>query len=145
MDETAAELTPPVARFRPYPWLTALAAAATLVAVGLAWEAHDAPSRLMFAVAAVVVAAYAIGDVVFSPRLTADRTGIRVRSPMTRADLRWDEIEAVRADTRDRLGLRSTTLEIDTGETVIVFSKRSLGADPEFVARKVRAFAPRRP
>jgi hypothetical protein len=141
VDETAGELTPPAVRFRPYPWLTALAGVGTVIAVVLAWLAADAPSRLIFGIAAVVAGAYAIGDVVFAPRLSADRTGVRIRTPMTRADLRWDEIEAVRVDTRDRLGLRSTTLEIDTGEAVVVFSRRSLGADPEFAARKVRAFA----
>lgn len=142
MDETAGEVTPPAVRFRPYPWLTALAGAGAVLAIVLTWQATDAPGRLIFGIAALITAAYAIGDVVFSPRLSADHTGVRIRAPMTRADLRWDEIEAVRADTRDRLGLRSTTLEVDTGETVVVFSKRSLGADPEFVARQVRAVAP---
>ena len=64
------------------------------------------------------------------------------RSPTGRADLDWDQIDSVRADTRQRLGLRSTTLEIDTGQTVMVFSKRALGADPEFVAKTILAFAP---
>jgi hypothetical protein len=142
VDTAVDELTPPAAQFRPQPWLTAAAGMGAVVAIVIAWLATDAPSRLIFGIAAVVLAAYAAGDVVFAPRLVADRNGVRVRAPMSRADLRWDEIESVRADTRERLGLRSTTLEIDTGHTVLVFSKRALGADPEFVAKKVRAFAP---
>jgi hypothetical protein len=139
------ELTPAAAEFRPYTGLTAAAGVGAVVAVVLAWLADDAPSRLLFAIAAVVLAAYTVGDLVFAPRLRADRTGVRIRTPMTRADLRWDEIEDVRADTRDRLGLRSTTLEIDIGADIVVFSKRALGADPEFVAKQVRAFAPGEP
>ena len=39
------------------------------------------------------------------------------------------------ADIRARLGLRSTTLEIDAGATLVVLSRRALGADPEAAAQ----------
>jgi hypothetical protein len=142
VDNAVDELTPATAQFRPQPWLTAAAGLGTVGGIVLAWMADDAPSRLIFGIAALVLAAYAVGDLVFAPRLAADRNGVRVRAPTGRADLDWDQIDSVRADTRQRLGLRSTTLEIDTGQTVMVFSKRALGADPEFVAKTILAFAP---
>jgi hypothetical protein len=49
----------------------------------------------------------------------------------------------VRADTRQRLGLRSVTLEIDAGDELHVFSKRALGAEPDAVAGLIRAMDPR--
>ena len=55
---------------------------------------------------------------------------MRIRTPLTRADLAWREVEDVSADVRSRYGLRSTTLEVDAGEVLVVFSRRSLGADP---------------
>ena len=48
-------------------------------------------------------------------------------------------------DTRSRYGLRSSTLEVDAGETLVVFSRRALGADPTTVQDIVRAFDPRPP
>jgi hypothetical protein len=62
---------------------------------------------------------------------------------LTRARLRWDEVDGVRADTRIRHGLRSTTLEIDAGPLLAVLSRRALGAEPADVADVVEAFRPR--
>lgn len=142
MDE-AHPLTAPTLRFAPDLRLTALIAGAMLIAVGLAATADDAISRAVWIGAALVLAAYAAGDVIFRPRLTADATGLRIRSPLARASLAWPEIEDVRADVRSRLGLRSVTLEVDAGETLVVFSRRALGADPEAVQELVRAMQPR--
>jgi PH (Pleckstrin Homology) domain-containing protein len=81
--------------------------------------------------------------VVFWPRLAADHTGLRIRTPLARADLSWSDVESVTADTRSRYGLRSSTLEVDAGSTLVVFSRRALGADPETVQDVVRALDPR--
>ena len=62
--------------------------------------------------------------------------------PFARTDLTWPEVDRVRADVRSRLGLRSTTLEIDAGEVLVVFSRRALGADPKIVQDLVLALAP---
>jgi hypothetical protein len=91
-----------------------------------------------------VLAGYSIGDVIFWPRLVADSTGLRIRTPLARADVAWADIEDVRADVRQRYGLRVTTLEVDAGETLVVFSRRSLGADPGTVSALVRSLDPRR-
>jgi hypothetical protein len=97
---------------------------------------------VLFGLAAVVLACYVIGDLCFRPRLAADRDGVRVRAPFARGFFPWSQVE-VRADERSRHGLRTVTLEIDSGETVVVLSRRALGADPVQVAHTLRALAPR--
>ena len=134
----------PVVSFGPDRRLTALAAVAALAAFVLAFTAVDGAGRLLFALAGVVLAGYALGDLVFWPRLSADATGIRIRTPFTRATLPWGQVEDVRADVRSRYGLRSTTLEVDAGTLLVVFSRRALGTDPEVAAGLVRAMRPDR-
>lgn len=131
----------PVVRFGPDRRLTLAAAVGALVAVALLLST-DATGRVLFAVAAAVLACYAVGDLVWWPRLTADVAGVRVRTPFVRTDLAWSQVDDVRADVRTRYGLRSATLEVDAGEVLVVFSRRSLGADPETVASLVRALRP---
>jgi hypothetical protein len=141
----APERQPAVARFVPDRRYTGLAAAGAVAAVLAAVFTPDPPGRLLFALAALVLTAYVVSDLVFSPRLTASRDGLRIRSPMLRTELPWSAVEDVRADVRTRYGLRSTTLEVDAGETFAVFSRRSLGAEPEHAADLVRAFRPSGP
>ena len=57
--------------------------------------------------------------------------------------LGWDDVEQVRADDRLRLGLRTTTLEIDAGAVLVVLSRRAIGADPAEAAALINAFRPR--
>jgi hypothetical protein len=132
----------PVVRFAPDRRLTAAAGGGALVALVLSLTTSDVAGRLLWAVAVVVLLAYVAADLIWSPRLSADATGVRIRSPFARADLRWDQIHSVHADVRSRYGLRSSTLEVDAGEVFAVFSRRSLGADPETVAGLVRAMQP---
>lgn len=124
---------------RRYTALAAAGAGAAAVALALA---GDPPGRVLAAVALVVLLTYVVSDLVFSPRLVATAEGLVVRSPLVRATVPWSEVEDVRADTRIRLGLRSTTLEIDAGQTLVVLSGRALGADPAEVADLVRALRP---
>lgn len=144
MDDLTDARRQPVTRFGPDRRITALIGVGALGALGLTLAATDGPGRLIFALAAIVLAGYAVGDLVFWPRLAVDASGLRIRTPLARADLTWTDIEDVRADERTRYGLRSTTLEVDAGETLIVFSRRALGADPATVQDLVRAFAPPR-
>ena len=130
------------ARFVPDRRYTVLAAGGFLVAVGLAFVAGEAPGRLLAAVAALVLGAYVVADLLFSPRLLATTDGIVINSPLLRTRLAWGEVEHVRADVRLRMGLRSTTLEIDAGATLAVLSRRAIGADPEQAARLIEAFRP---
>jgi Bacterial PH domain len=128
--------------FRPDRRYTVLSAVGAAVALVLVLVLHDPPGRVLAGVGLAILAAYAVGDLVFSPRLTASSDGVVVRSPLLRARLTWPEIEDVRADSRVRYGLRSSTLEVDAGAVLAVFSRRALGADPEEAAALVRACRP---
>jgi hypothetical protein len=133
----------PVVRFGPDHRVTALAGIGLVVALALAVVGDDPAGRLLAIIAVVVLLAYVVSDLVFRPRLTASGEGVIIRAPTTRAALPWSDVERIHADTRLRLGLRSTTLEIDAGSTLVVLSRRALGADPETVAELVNAFRPR--
>lgn len=132
----------PTVSFRPDRRYTLLALGGTLIALVLIAVLRDPPGRVLAAVAAAILLIYAASDVLFSPRLAASAAGLVVRSPLLRAELSWDEVEDVRADTRVRYGLRSTTLEVDAGAVLAVFSRRALGADPADAAALVRACRP---
>ena len=80
---------------------------------------------------------YAVGDLIWSPRLAADAHrradphAVHPRRPALGRD------RATCAPTSaPGYGLRSTTLEVDAGDVLVVFSRRALGADPEAVARR---------
>jgi hypothetical protein len=134
----------PVCRFGPDRRLTAATAGLARAAAAAALLTQDGPGRVLFAGAAALLVAYAATDLAFWPRLTASAAGLVIRTPLQRARLPWSQVEAVRADSRERFGLRSVTLEVDAGETLVVFSRRALGADPETVAALVTAMDPRR-
>jgi PH (Pleckstrin Homology) domain-containing protein len=133
---------PPVAHFGPDPRQTALTGVGAVLVAALSF-ATDTAGRLLLIAAALILAGYALTDLLFRPRLTVDAAGIRVRSPLARADLAWPDVTAIRADERSRYGLRSVTLEIDGADQLIVLSRRALGAPPDAVAALVRSFDPR--
>jgi hypothetical protein len=132
----------PEARFLPDRRYTALAGGGLVVAVVLALVTAPAPGRLLAAIAALLLAGYVASDLLFSPRVVASADGVVINSPLLRTRLSWAEVEDVRADVRQRLGLRSTTLEIDAGATLAVLSRRAIGSDPEDAARLIGAFRP---
>ena len=125
----------PVYRFGPDRRVTALTAAGGFVAIVVAVFTADAGARVLAALAAVVLFAYAVSDLLFWPRLTLSADGVQVHGPFDRAALGWDAVDAVRADVRVRHGLRSVALEIDSGDSLVVLSRRALGADPAEVAK----------
>lgn len=144
MDELTGTDRAPVLRFGPDRRVSALLAGGAILALVLALTAVDGAGRLLFAMVVMVLAGYSIGDLAFWPRLLADASGLRIRTPLARANLTWSDVDDVRADERTRYGLRSTTLEVDAGQTLVVFSRRELGADTATVQDLVRALAPRR-
>ena len=133
----------PTCRFGPDRRLSALSGALTLIAIAAAALSPDPAGRVLLGGAALVLLTYTVTDLVFWPRLIASGEGLVIRTPMTRAHIAWADLDAVRADTRERLGVRSVTLEIDAGEQLVVFSRRALGADPATVAGLISAFTPR--
>lgn len=136
MDEIARA---PTCRFGPDRRLTGLSAVLALIAIGFVVLSGDAPGRVLAGVAAALLVGYTVTDVAFWPRLTASGEGLRIRTPTMRATLPWTEVD-VRVDERSHLGLLSRTLEIDAGSQLVVFSRRTLGADPREVAELLAAF-----
>lgn len=130
-------------RFGPDLRISALAFLVGIAALVLALATGDRGGQILWGIAAAVLCGYALGDVAFWPRLVVDASGLRIRSPFARADLTWSDLDDVRADVRSRYGLRSSTLEVDAGETLVVFSRRALGADPSTVQDLIHAMDPR--
>lgn len=120
-------------RWSPRPVETALAAGGALLAAVLAVVA-DPAGRLLFGVAAVGLLALTAADLLLRPRLAADPTGVQIRTLAVRRRLPWSALERVDVDERNRYGLTARTLELDTGGTLVVLGRRSLGADPRDVA-----------
>jgi hypothetical protein len=134
---------PAQARFVPDRRYTALAAGGVLGAIAAVLITADPAGRLLFGTAALLLFGYVVADLWFSPRVLASSSGIVIRSPLTRARLTWDQVDSIRAETRFRRGLRSTTLEIDAGPVLAVFNRRSLGTEPIEAAALIEAFRPR--
>ncbi|HWG99775.1 MAG TPA: PH domain-containing protein [Pilimelia sp.] len=109
----------------------ALAALAALVA-------EDAVAIVAALAAMLALVGWAVRDLLRPVRLAADRQGVTVASGLRGARrLAWSEVERVRVDDRPRLGLRTRTLEIDTGEALYLFGPHDLGAPPEEVAARL--------
>jgi hypothetical protein len=138
----SGETRSPVCRFGPDRRLTALFGVLAVGAAASTALSQDPAGRILLAVSALILAAYTVTDLIFWPRLVVSAAGLQVRTPGFRGSFAWGEVESVHADVRARLGLRSTTLEIDASESLLVFSRRALGADPDSVAGVVRAFNP---
>ncbi len=62
-----------------------------------------------------------------------------------RRRLSWPEIERVRVDRRERLGLRAELLEVDAGDSLHLFSRNDLGAEPDEVLATLLALRSARP
>lgn len=131
-----------VRAFGPDRRLTAAYAGAAFVAVLATALTTDAAGRILFGVAALIFVGYALTDVVYSPRLVATAQGLSIHSPTLTGEFAWSDVHAVRADSRQRAGLRLVTLEIDVADSLAVFSRRALGADPEAAARQIRLVRP---
>lgn len=131
-----------VRMFGPDRRLTAAYAGAAFVAVLATALTTDAAGRILFGIAALICVGYALTDVVYSPRLVATAQGLSIHTPTLRGEFPWSQVHAVRADSRQRAGLRLVTLEIDVADSLAVFSRRALGTDPDTAARQIRLVRP---
>jgi Bacterial PH domain len=110
----------------------------------------DPAGRVLVGAAAVLVLVLAVRDAVVRPRLTAGPGGVDVRTLSGRQHLPWRGLRVQVRATR-RLGVRSRTLELDTAAgpdddgVLVVLGRRDLGADPDEVARALRALDPTTP
>jgi hypothetical protein len=80
---------------------------------------------------AIGVAAWAARDLVAPVRLAADQAGLTLVTGFARRHrLGWRQVDRVRVDVRRR----SRMLEVDSGETLYLFSRYDLDADLDEVA-----------
>jgi hypothetical protein len=126
-------------QFGPNRYLGAGAGVGAIVLAVLVVTTDDRGGRLLYALAALVLAAVCAFDLIWNPRLVATPERLRLRSPAGSHDLSWPQVDAVRVDERTRLGLASATLEIDAGDLLVVLSRHALNADPREVAGLVEA------
>ena len=101
--------------------LGALALALVVVAVQ-----SDAAGRLLTAPAAVVALVLAVRELRGGPVLRADAHGIALRQGWRRIEAPWADVERMRV-VKDR---RTTLLEVDIGQTVVLLSRLRLGRLP---------------
>jgi len=122
-----------------------LGAVAVLVLV-LAFGRDDPVQWTAAAAVAIGLGVWALRDVVAPVRLAADAEGVTVVTGFAgRRRLPWAQIERVRLDRRDRLGVTTELLEIDADDALFLFSMHDLGADPHQVLEvleKLRADQP---
>ncbi|WP_025618121.1 PH domain-containing protein [Salinispora cortesiana] len=117
--------------------------AGALVALGLLLADGD-PVRLMLTVlAAAALLVWAARDLLAPVRLAVDPDGLTVVSGFAgRRRLPWSQVAEIRVDQRARLGRSNAALEVDTGETLHLFGRFDLDADPVDVAAQLRAARP---
>src|SRR3954469_12716175 len=121
-------------RVAPAPTLLKFAGALLLAAVAALSGARR--GRLLLAgVGALALGAYGLRDLLAPVRLSADAEGVTVvRGYAGHRRIPWPEVERVGVGEHRSLGLRTELLEIDTGESLHLFSRYDLGASCEEVA-----------
>jgi hypothetical protein len=132
---------PATSRWRVSPALPALklAGAALVAVLGVAFN-DDRLTLWVAAAAAALLSTWAARDLIAPVRVAADLDGVTVVAGfLGHRRLAWDKVEGVRVDTRPRLGIRTETLEIDTGEALFLFGASDLGAPPTEVATALEA------
>ncbi|GIJ35160.1 PH domain-containing protein [Verrucosispora sp. WMMD703] len=116
-----------------------LAAAASVLALGILLAAGDPLRPVLGGLAAAVLTGWGLRDLVAPVRLAVDPTGITVPAGLlSRRHLAWSMVETIQVHRRSGRGLAGPTLEIDTGDSLHLFSRLDLGADPAEVADALR-------
>jgi hypothetical protein len=110
-------------------------AAAILAVIGTLILARDGSQYAAGLALAAVFGALAARDLLVPVRLSADPEGLTVLTGLARQRrIPWRDVERIHVDTRNRLGLRQSALEIDEGGSLHVLDGSDLGADPLDVA-----------
>jgi hypothetical protein len=134
-------------RVRPVLPIAKLLGAVALIVLVVAFGRQDPVQWFLAAGCAIALTGWAARDILARVRLSADTSGITmVVGFVRRRHVAWPRVERVRVDRRERMGLRNALLEIDTGDSLHLFSVHELGTDPEEVAEALnalRANAPR--
>jgi hypothetical protein len=125
----------------PLTW-TKLAAVVAFALVAFIYR-DDAMRSFVAGVGAVLIGVYGARDVIAPVRLAADPDGLTVVSGYaTRRHVPWADVERLRVDRHSRLGLRTEMLEIDTGDSVHLFSTYDLNAPCSDVEESLRQLHP---
>nr|WP_275889570.1 PH domain-containing protein [Nakamurella flavida] len=76
--------------------------------------------------------------------MTVGTHGLEIRGVGGGRTVRWAEIVRVSAPSRRRMGIASTTLELElVDDELLLFGRLDLGTDPERVAAAIAARRPR--
>ncbi|GAA3956953.1 PH domain-containing protein [Actinoplanes auranticolor] len=127
-------------RVRPVLPIVKLLGAVALVVLVVAFGGEDPVQWFVAIVVAATLTGWAVRDLVAPVRLSADTSGVTmVVGFIRRRHVAWPQIERVRVDSRERMGLRNRLLEIDAGDSLHLFSEHELGTDPEKVAEALNA------
>ncbi|MFC4529205.1 PH domain-containing protein [Sphaerisporangium dianthi] len=103
-------------------------AAAAAFAVTAFAVSDDPRGMLLCAAAAVMLAGFALRDVLAPVRLAADESGLTVVTGLTRRErVPWPLVAHIRVAANARYGLRWDMLEIETAEGLHLFSSHELG------------------
>lgn len=137
-------MTEPAVGFGPSRGLLLAGLAAGLAAAAGAALVIEPTDRLVLAAVAAVLLGLAGVGLRIGRRLTVDAHGVVVRGATTSRTISWARILRVTAPSRRRMGIASTTLEIElTDDELLLFGRIDLGADPEQVAAALQARRPR--
>ncbi|WP_433723178.1 PH domain-containing protein [Actinoplanes sp. CA-051413] len=127
-------------RVRPVLPIAKLLGAVALVVLVVAFGRKDPVQWFIAVVVAAALTGWAVRDLIAPVRLSADTSGVTmVVGFVRRRHVAWPQIERVRVDRRERMGLRNRLLEIDAGDSLHLFSQHELGTDPEEVAESLNA------
>lgn len=101
----------------------------------------DRAGLVLFGAGGLLIAALAAFGALIRPRLAADRESITVRTLTGTHRLAWATTRIRLVNTR-RFGRESATIEIESGELLIVLGRIDLGADPHDVIDILAALRP---
>lgn len=121
-------------RVKPVLPVTKLMGAVAIVVLVVAFADNDPIRWAIALIVALALVVWALRDLLVPVRLAADASGVTVVAGFARRrHLPWSAVDRVHVDSRTHRGLRSETLELDTGDAIYAFSANDLGALPEDV------------
>jgi hypothetical protein len=127
-------------RIKPVLPVTKLLGAVAVAVLVLAFGRRDPVQSFLVVAVALGLAIWALRDLIAPVRLAADPDGVTVVVGYAgRRRLAWSQIETVRVDRRDRLGVRAEMLELDAEDSLYLFSMHDLGAPPDEVLEALLA------
>ena len=130
-------------RIKPVLPVTKLLGAVAVAVLVVAFGRRDPVQWFLASSVALGLAIWAVRDLIAPVRLAADPDGITVVVGYAgRRRLAWSQIETVRIDHRDRLGVRTVMLEVDADDSLYLFSMHDLGAPPDEVLASLLALKP---